>query len=90
MRFIGEKPEEDSISQLQMITQVIVKDGKAICHSVEEHLDEFESLLNLVQGEDNFSINVAVTVAGGQGLQLFMPNDKRCFISIWILSSCIH
>jgi hypothetical protein len=47
-RFIGEKPEEDPISQLQMITQVIVKDGKAICCSVEEHLDEFESLLELV------------------------------------------
>jgi hypothetical protein len=57
-RFIGEKPEEDPISQLQMITQVVVKDGKAIHHTVEEHLDEFESLLELVQGEDNFSINV--------------------------------
>jgi hypothetical protein len=41
-----------------MIMQVVVKDGKAICHSVEEHLDEFKSLLELVQGEDNFSINV--------------------------------
>jgi hypothetical protein len=28
-RFIGEKPEEDPISQLQMIMQVIVNDGKA-------------------------------------------------------------
>jgi hypothetical protein len=48
MRFIGEKPKEDPILQLQMITKVVVKDGKVIRHTVEEHLDEFESLLELV------------------------------------------
>jgi hypothetical protein len=53
-RFIGEKLEEDPISQLQMITQVTVKNGKAICHSVEEHLDEFESLLEWFKVKTSF------------------------------------